>query len=374
MVGAAVTALFVGLGPAAALGVGRFAYALVLPDMLSALDLGVKQAGFLGSANTGGYLLGAFVSHRVLGALGYRRGFYLAAFLQCLTLLLLVTAPPFWLMAALRLAQGVLGGFVFVGGAALIMAAGGRALGLGLYFGGVGLGIVISTAVLPLAGDWRTAWMWLGVLGLVLAIAALAAWPRLVEPAPPATGAEGSIVAIWPALLSYGLYGAGYIAYMTFVTSHLSVATGPFWVVLGAGAMLNGPLWGPLTSRLHGSLAHVVVLLVLTAASLPPLVAAAPFVSALFFGLSFLGVITAITELIRERLPVGAWPRAVALSTAAFAVGQAVGPALAGAVGEALGGTAGEVRVALYSGSVLLFAALVVAAVAAINRPPSRGA
>lgn len=360
-----LAAVLVGLGPGAALGLGRFAYALVLPDMLAALDLGVARAGLLGSANTAGYLLGALVSHRLLGAVGYRRGFYLAAFLQCVTLALMAFAPPFWLMAALRLAQGALGAVVFVGGAALVMASGGKALSLGLYFGSIGAGIVISTAALPLAGDWRSAWAWLGLLALLLSALATVAWRRLAEPVGPAPRGDGSLRPIGAALASYGLYGAGYIAYMTFVTSGLAVPKGPFWLVLGVGAMLNGPVWGPVTARLRGRSAQVLVLTVLLLASLPPVAAIAPYASGFLFGVAFLGVITAITDLIRERLPSGAWPRAMAMSTAAFAAGQALGPALAGWVGEALGGAVGGVGVALYTGSALLALALLVALVGA---------
>lgn len=368
---AAAVAVAVGLGPAGALGVGRFAYALVLPDMLAALDIGVGRAGLLASANTAGYLLGALVSHKVLAALGYRRGFYLAGVVQALTLLALALAPPFWLMALLRLAQGVLGAAVFVGGAALVMASGGRALGLGLYFGSIGFGIFVSPLVLPLAGDWRAAWLWLGVMGLALTAAASTAWPRLVEPAPPPpAGGGGGMRQIRAALLSYGLYGAGYIVYMTFVTADLRGPVTPFWLVLGLGAMANGPVWGPVTARLGGTWAQVAVLAALTTASLQPLVHAAPYFSAALFGVSFLGVITAITDLIRERLPPGAWPRAMALSTAAFAVGQAVGPGAVGFVGEALGPRyGGELRVIMYLGTALLAAAVLVALLA-----PRRGA
>lgn len=366
--------------------------------MLVALDLGIGRAGLLGSMNTGGYLLGALVSHRILSAVGYRRGFYLAAFLQCATLLLMAVAPPFWVMSALRLAQGALGAMVFVGGAALVMASGGRALALGLYFGSIGVGIAVSTAVIPLASDWQAAWVWLGLLALALSGLALSAWPRLAQPAAPsptgprgkgtgpvlAQAAEGSaraaapaassaagtgtgtIASIWPALLSYGLYGAGYIAYMTFVTNGLSVGTGPFWLLLGVGATLNGPVWGPISGRLKGPAAQVLVLAALLISSLPALITAVPYASAILFGLSFLGVITAITELIRERLPASAWPRAMALSTAAFAAGQAVGPALAGAVGEAIGGAAHGATVALYAGSALLAVALVAAVISAL--------
>ena len=84
-----ITGLLLGFGPGAALGAGRFAYALVLPAMQAELGLTFAQAGLLGSANTVGYLLGALVSHRVLAAVGYRLGFYASLIIASATLLLL---------------------------------------------------------------------------------------------------------------------------------------------------------------------------------------------------------------------------------------------------------------------------------------------
>jgi hypothetical protein len=46
-------AFVLGLAPGAAVGIGRFAYALVLPEMQLELGLSYAQAGLLGSANTG---------------------------------------------------------------------------------------------------------------------------------------------------------------------------------------------------------------------------------------------------------------------------------------------------------------------------------
>src|SRR5690606_21626183 len=112
--GVILSGVLLGLGPGAAIGVGRFAYALVLPAMQAGLGLSFSQAGLLGSANTAGYLLGALISHRVLSITGYRRGFYAALFAQTLALALLALGPGFALFAALRLVQGVLGAFVFV--------------------------------------------------------------------------------------------------------------------------------------------------------------------------------------------------------------------------------------------------------------------
>ena len=349
---------FLGFGPGAALGIGRFAYALVLPDMQMALGLSYAQAGLLGSANTAGYLVGALVSHRVLYAVGYRRGFYASLLLQAVSLALLAVSVNFALLFALRFVQGALGAFVFVGGAALLLASGGRGLATGIYFGGVGLGISLSPLVVPLARDWGEAWALLAALSLVLTLVSLLALRNLVEPAPRTIGAEGSLHPIRLLLVSYGLYGAGYIGYMTFVTTGLGTPIGPFWAVLGCGAALTGLAWGAWVERVGGARGLVHVLVVLAGSSLYPLVVYAPLLSAFAFGISFLGVITAITQVIRHRLPPGAWARAVGLSTATFALGQALGPTLSGLAGDVAGGAAG----ALGLSTVLLTLSLAVAA------------
>jgi predicted MFS family arabinose efflux permease len=353
------TGLILGFGPGAALGAGRFAYALVLPAMQAALQLSFSEAGLLGSANTAGYFLGALISHRVLAAGGYRRVFYASLLLQALTLLLLALAPPFRLIVLLRVAQGILGAFVFVGGAALVLASGSSATGLGMYFGGVGLGITLSTVILPFLSSWQAGWLLLGVLSLGMTLLAFIAAPALREPAPTGRAAPASLQPLALTLMAYGLYGAGYIGYMTFVTTGVGVPLGWFWLVLGAGAILTGFIWGPLIERSGGAVALRIILLTLFVASLHGLLLRLPFISAFLFGASFLGVITAITYLFRTLLPASAWPRAMGVSTAAFALGQALGPGISGFAGDAFGGAAG----ALAAASILLAAALLTALV-----------
>jgi hypothetical protein len=63
----ATRGLLLALGPAAALGLGRFAYALVLPLMQAAWGLSYAEGGLLGSANTLGYLLGALLTGPLWG-------------------------------------------------------------------------------------------------------------------------------------------------------------------------------------------------------------------------------------------------------------------------------------------------------------------
>lgn len=373
------TGLLMGFGLGAALGVGRFAYALVLPAMQAALQLSLAQAGLIGSANTAGYFVGALISHRVLVAFGYRRGFYISLLLQAATLAALALGPGFELILALRFAQGVLGAFVFVGGAALLLASGGNATAMGFYFGGMGFGIVASTVILPfLQGSqgWQLGWALLAALSLAMTAVSLLAMSALREPilrAPGAT-ASGGMRRIVPTLISYGLYGAGYIGYMTFVTSNVGGGLAALWIVLGASACLTGIVWGRPIDAFGGAVALRLVMLALVAASLQPLLAAAPLVSALLFGITFPGVITAITDLFRKGLPPHEWGRAMGLSTAAFALGQAVGPALSGFVGDLAGSATG----ALWAASALLVLSLVASlvplrAVRLAPAPGSRG-
>lgn len=349
--------ILLSFGPGAALGIGRFAYALVLPAMQVDLELSYTGAGFLGSANTAGYLLGALVSHRVLNHVGYRQGFYLSLLLQTATILLLAFAPSFGSLIVLRFAQGVLGAFVFVGGAALLLASGGKGLATGIYFGGVGLGIVFSPIVMPLAGDWRTAWQLSAALSLLMALIALLGYSDTKEPVRASLSDNHSLRPIAPLMVAYGLYGAGYIGYMTFVTTGLLVSVELFWLVLGLGAITGGVMWGRWVDRVSGVNGIVHVLLVLTLSSLFPLVVHLPWLSGAAFGMSFLGVITAITRAFSASLSPGAWPRAMGLSTAAFATGQAVGPSVSGLAGEVVGGSAGALGVS----SLLLALALAVA-------------
>src|ERR1700756_1059612 len=72
--------LILSLAPTVGLGIGRFAYSLVLPDMRDTLGWSYSIAGFMNTVNAAGYLAGAFV------AAGTIRRFGLAATVRWATL------------------------------------------------------------------------------------------------------------------------------------------------------------------------------------------------------------------------------------------------------------------------------------------------
>ena len=62
--------LILSLAPTIGLGIGRFAYALVLPDMRDALGWSYSAAGFMNTINAVGYLAGALLlASRMISAL-----------------------------------------------------------------------------------------------------------------------------------------------------------------------------------------------------------------------------------------------------------------------------------------------------------------
>ena len=62
--------LILSLAPTVGLGIGRFAYALVLPDMRDTLLWSYSAAGFMNTVNAAGYLAGALFASRMIKQFG----------------------------------------------------------------------------------------------------------------------------------------------------------------------------------------------------------------------------------------------------------------------------------------------------------------
>src|SRR5450759_999877 len=62
--------LILSLTPTVGLGIGRFAYSLVLPDMRDTLGWSYSAAGFMNTINAAGYLAGALVAAKLIKRFG----------------------------------------------------------------------------------------------------------------------------------------------------------------------------------------------------------------------------------------------------------------------------------------------------------------
>ena len=348
-------ALALSLGPAVALGLARFAYALLLPAMRTDLGWTYAEAGSMNTANALGYLGGALLSAPLAERSGNRHTFWVGMLLMTLSLLASGLTANYALLLTLRVIAGFGGAVTFISGAALAarLASGGAGSGLilGLYFGGVGIGILATGIGLPLLLErsteaWPLAWLVIGGLSFVATIIggrAALALPELERQLPGSQKQRFSKILL-PSLTAYFLFGLGYITYMTFVIAFLqdrgasAVQISFFWLVLGASTFLSAFVWSPLLERARGGQALALILLIVSLGAAVPLVSSSLFglfVSGLLFGGTFLSVISAITALIRRALPQHAWTGGVALFTVVFSVGQTLGPLVSGALADA---------------------------------------
>ncbi len=353
--GALLDMLRLSLGGAVALGFARFAYALLLPTMREDLSWSFTLSGAMNAANALGYLLGALIAAPLIRRAGLGRVFAGAMLLTALTLLACAATALSAPLLTLRFLSGVGGALVFVSGGGLAALAT-RAhperspLLLGVFYGGAGIGMLLSAALLPplLTHGWRGAWLALGLAALACIPLSAPALRRL--PAQPAAmPGRAPAVSLRPlawTLAAYTCFGIGYIAYMTFIVAFLKGAGAqawitPFWALLGLSVVLHPFVWAPVTARLSGARAMTAQLLTLAAGAALPLLGTSPpvlLLSGTLFGGSFLAVVAFTTLITRRTLPEHAWARGIAAFTVLFAAGQVAGPLLTGLLADRAGG------------------------------------
>ena len=374
---AAALALAGLLSLAVGIGIGRFAYTPILPYMIAGLALGKSEAGLIASANYLGYLLGALAAAWravpgdprlwLLGALA------LSA-LSTGAMMLTTSLGAFLLM---RFAGGVAGALVMVLASSLVMdrlAAAGRDGWAAVIYAGVGSGIAISALAVPAAAsggdDWQGPWLFCGALCLALSIpvGVVLRRPRASEPAAPAgAAARAGRDGLRRLILAYGLVGFGYVITATFVADMvradpvLQPAEHLVWLCVGLAAAPSVALWGWAGRRWGNERAFAIgclieavgVALSVLGGDVWLVLLAAGLLGGTFVGLTAIGLMQA------RHLAAGDPRRNLALMTAAWGLGQMVGPALTGVMHEALG--------SYLVPSLLAAAALVAAAVLAVT-------
>jgi len=370
--------LALSLGPAVSNSFARFAYALLLPAMRTELGLSYSQAGSLNTANALGYLAGSLVTVRIVSRAGNRRLFCVGMVVTVLALIGSGLAADFTAQLVLRAIAGVSGAMVFICGGvlasnvfpdrpALASAA------IAVYFGGAGAGILLTGAGIPpllaIAGDdaWRAAWLAIGAVAALFAVLGIRAARHIAEPSSGARSSPWPIGAFHAALASYLLFGAGYIAYMTFVVAWMvshgasALAVALTWGMLGVATLLAPLIWRQPRARWQPARVLAGVGVVIAAGAAVPLASTslpAMILSAFLFGAAMFTAPATVTTIVQTSLPKAAWGSAVAVFTVMFSIGQAIGPLLTGWLADVTGslfaGLAGSVAILLAASGAAL--------------------
>ncbi|MEU1301624.1 YbfB/YjiJ family MFS transporter [Streptomyces shenzhenensis] len=326
---------------AAGMGIGRFAYTPILPLMHTQAGLSSALGASLATANFIGYLAGALVGIAVPAIVRSTAALRGSLVVLVATLALMPGTHNGTAWFLLRLVAGVTSALIFVI-AVSAMLAGLRAHAhhlVGWAFGGVGAGIALSgllVVAVQTVSTWQAAWWTCAALTALLTPVA---WHLTPQPEPEnseaGTRTEQPRTHRWflALLASYTFEGIGYIIAGTFlvaaiqqgVTGWLGSAA---WIVVGLAALPSCALWTRLARRWsRPALLLTSLSIQAVGIALPALLGGATpaLVSAVLFGATFMGVST-IALSIGAHLQV---PRAVALLTSGYSVGQILGPLLA---------------------------------------------
>lgn len=342
------------LALAVAVGIGRFAYTPILRAMQRGAHLATGPAGLLASANYLGYLAGALLAVFVPGGVVRDRMLIGSLFVVVLTTGLMAGTVDVVAWGILRLLCGLASAAAFVLASDVVLnyLRRRRATELsGWLYSGVGLGIAVSGVVVRVvdaAHGWRGDWLAVGLLAAVLTAAACWLLPRtdtanamtaelssqpMCRYRPPFVGAL--------LLGAYLLAGAGYVVTGTFLVVIVDGTTGlggsgaNAWILVGLAAGPSCIAWTWLAARIGYAPALVLAYLGQACSIALPVLGGAAVVmaAAVLFGATAIGIVTLTLTFSGEVAPRGALG-SIGLLTAAFGLGQIVGPVLGGLLPE----------------------------------------
>ena len=348
-------------------------------------------AGSMNTFNALGYLIGALITPRILSRWGAVRVLMGGALLASL----LMAATGFFSDTSILLTQRLLAGIasaaVFVSGGLLAARLGTHlpaqsGLLLGIYYGGTGLGISLSAVLVPVAIDlatqdgqrhaWSWAWWALGLACFAMTVllffirrSMLQFMPEVSASTTTDKEAETNVRKMhWPqwmfGLTAYGLFGVGYIGYMTFVVAVLREQGANasqitfFYAMLGLAVLASSRVWANLLNRYRGGQALSILSALLSVATvIPALTSAWPLMmlSGILFGGVFLSVVASTTAMVKHNLAPSQWAAGISVFTVVFAAGQIVGPTVVGWIADGPGGLQ---RGLVFSAAALLLGAV----------------
>ncbi|MGC4026968.1 MAG: YbfB/YjiJ family MFS transporter [Mesorhizobium sp.] len=343
------------VGMAVAMGIGRFVFTPILPLMMEGLGLSPTDAGWIASANYLGYLVGAFAAAGGWGAGRERQLMLIALAASAVLAAIMGLTNSVVVFLIVRFLAGVASAFVMVFLASIVfshLAASGQTHLQSIHFAGVGVGIAVSSLMmawlLSMQAPWQEAWF--GAAFLSLLGFCFVAFTLKVGPVQQADGSRTEPPlprdpALIRLIIAYGLFGFGYIVTATFLVAIVRQGDGGrifeavVWLVTGIAIIPSIHLWGKLAKK-RGIISAYIIGCLVEVVGVAASVLLGGWIGPILAGLLLGGTFVAVTAygLQAGRVLAPQSPRrALALMTAAFGVGQIIGPIVAGQLAHSTG-------------------------------------
>jgi MFS family permease len=338
------------------IGLARFAYTPLLPSLQIQTGLTDAAAGGLAAINYAGYMSGALAATWI-DDVRWRHWLYSAGLWMALVTvaaMALTTWMPAW--ALIRYIGGLCGATGMLLGSGLVLGwlmRQGRRPELGLYFIGLGLGIVVSAlgawGLSQLWPSWSDQWLAFAALGLVFF---MPAWkwrppepPQVVVSHDTVAGGLGSRRWTWTMLTSYFAAGWGFVISATFTVAIVErepalAGLGPLaWAMVGMAAMPAVFIWDLVARRVGDKRALLLAFGLQTLSVMLPAMSGelwAALAGAVGYGATFIGIVSMTLALVGRRAPNNPG-KAMAKLTLSYGAAQMLAPVVAGYMAQTTG-------------------------------------
>lgn len=336
-------------------GIARFAYTPMLPEMTE--DIGITEtiAGFLAAANYAGYLCGALLislMHNLqLKIKLYRYGLIAAV----VTTLCMAATTNEWLWYLLRFVSGLssAAGVLLGGGLLMHWLRHNKAKAeLGIFFSSLGIGIVltaITAQLIKIDYTWDQQWLIYGLLAFILIIPVLIWFPDFAKSTVGTQHTEHKEIQTLPSKQffltlqsAYFCAGFGYVVTATFLIAIVELLPDMkglgwvVWLLVGIAAAPGCWLWDIYVRKvgLWSSLFQAYILnMVSTALLLIDPSATVVYISAVLYGCSFIGIVSMTLSMVGRLYPENA-SRSMSHLTFSYGLAQVIAPAMVGIIAE----------------------------------------
>ena len=354
---------------ALAIGIGRFSYTPILPYMLEELKISKTNGGLIASWNFFGYLCGSLLSILSFFKRKIKFVFFISVITSILTTLLMSFYNVVTDFIAIRFVAGLSSAFVLIFGTALILPSiqevGKKSLSTS-HFMGVGFGIVISSILVSILGNygfnWSDLWIGVAILSIILAIPIFLFTPNEMNSNENNKSSSSySNLSFNLITLSYGLYGFGYVILGTFISTMARETVGLqstevyVWLLVGLAGIPMVVFWPWFGKKIGNDLALFLACAIMGLGIIMPILIENQIgiiFASILLGATFIPI-TALAFLEGQIRYSGSIRVSTAILTTAFSIGQMVGPYFGGLIIDLFF----SYKIALFISSISLFIA-----------------
>ncbi|MGF2641862.1 MFS transporter [Bacillus cereus] len=332
-------------------GFARMAYGIILPFMQEGLHLSTAQSGMLGTILFLGYLLTVGTSGIFTIRFGAKSVLLIGSWFVVISLMGLAFVSSFWIVAFCMLCAGAGSALVYTPLMSITVGwfPDKRGTVMGLLLSGAGIGMLFSGIIVPYVVrtfpeySWRGAWFLFGVITCIIVFVA-----SVVLKNPEVTEDEQKMsnksflwktkelyIIAW----MYFIVGVVYLIPNLYQTSFMidsgisASISGTVYAIAGIFSIVGASVWGFISDRIGIKKSLCSALLLAIIGDMAPMIfgnITGFIVSAIIWGSSLGGILLLIQVAASKQVSPKYVSMAISFISVFYAVGQMIGPGIAG--------------------------------------------